>query len=98
MITLQAVDRLKIGTNNSRYVRRVNHQVPAIIYGKKIVKKRGLLILLEHEKVFDLYKKNFLNASRLLIRLEKEEFYVTAKDIQHHAFKPILLHIDFLCI
>ena len=98
MTILQAIYRSKTGTNNSRYIRRVNHQIPAIIYGKKILKQRGLLILLEHDKIFDLHKKNFLSSTKLFICLEKEEFSVTVKAIQYHAFKPILLHIDFLCI
>ncbi|VAX76351.1 50S ribosomal protein L25 [Buchnera aphidicola] len=97
MIILNAILRIKRGTNNSRYVRKVQRKVPGIIYGKKFLKNE-LLILLDHDKIFNLQEKDILFSKKMSIFLENKKFLVIVKDIQYHAFKPILLHIDFLCI
>ncbi|VFP81013.1 50S ribosomal protein L25 [Buchnera aphidicola (Cinara kochiana kochiana)] len=97
MITLNAIYRDKKGTSNSRYVRKVHHKMPGIIYGKKFLKQE-LLILLEHDIVFNLQKNSNFFSKTLSIILDKKKFLVILKDIQYHAFKSILLHIDFLCV
>ncbi|VFP81389.1 50S ribosomal protein L25 [Buchnera aphidicola] len=97
MIKFNAVYRNKFGTNNSRYIRRINHQIPSIIYGKQFLEKE-LLILIEHDIIFNLQKNDIFYSSELLISLENKKFFVIVQDIQRHVYKPILLHIDFLCI
>lgn len=97
MIVIHAMPRSYSGTSNSRYVRKVNHKIPGIIYGKKFLHKE-LLILIEHDIIFHLQKKNVLKNMKVLINLKDKEFLVLVKEIQYHAFKPIILHMDFLCI
>ncbi|VFP78073.1 50S ribosomal protein L25 [Buchnera aphidicola (Cinara cuneomaculata)] len=97
MITLNAVHRYGKGTHNSRYMRKVHCKIPGIIYGKEFLEKE-LLILLEHDIVFNLQKNSNFFSQKLLINLDKKKFCVIVKDIQYHAFKSILLHIDFLYV
>ncbi|VFP83568.1 50S ribosomal protein L25 [Buchnera aphidicola] len=97
MIKLNAIYRNKKGTSNSRYVRKVHHKIPGIIYGKKFLEQE-LLILLEHDVIFNLQKNSNFFSNTLSIFLEKKKFFVILKDIQYHAFRSLVLHIDFLCI
>ncbi|ABJ90565.1 50S ribosomal protein L25 [Buchnera aphidicola] len=97
MIKLQAIYRNKLGTNNSRYFRNFDKKIPAIIYGKKFLEKE-LFILLDHNIIFNLQKEKNFFSNNFLIKLKNKSFFSILQDIQFHVFKPIILHIDFLCI
>ncbi|VFP85710.1 50S ribosomal protein L25 [Buchnera aphidicola (Cinara pseudotaxifoliae)] len=97
MITLHAIVRNKCGTSNSRYMRKIHRRVPGIIYGKKKLNQE-LRISLEHDLIFNLQKNVEFCSQTILIVLQKKKFFVTVKDIQYHAFKSMLLHIDFFCL
>lgn len=95
MITLKAKKRYKFGTAYSRYIRLVKNQCPGIVYGK-LYPETSLLISLEHNILFNLQKTNKFFLENLLLLVNDQSFIVKVKDIQRHAYKPRILHIDFL--
>ncbi|AEH39681.1 50S ribosomal protein L25 [Buchnera aphidicola (Cinara tujafilina)] len=97
MITLNAIQRYNCGTGYSRRLRKIYHQLPGIIYGVNLIKK-PLLISLIHDKVFYLQEKNEFYSEDLLLIVNKNKFFVRVKEIQRHAFKLNILHIDFISI
>ncbi|MGI4816584.1 MAG: 50S ribosomal protein L25 [Janthinobacterium lividum] len=97
MITLHAIFRDKRGTSNSRYIRKIHRRVPGVIYGKKKLNQE-LWISLEHDLIFNLQKNIEFCSQTIVIILEEKKFFVVVKDIQYHAFKSALLHIDFFCV
>lgn len=97
MIKINAIQRYKCGTGYSRRIRKIKNQLPGIIYGPNFIKS-PLLISLVHDKIFNLQKKNKFYSENLLIIVNKNEFLVKVKEIQRHAFKLKILHIDFISI
>lgn len=95
MIILNAIQRYSSGTNYSRRIRNIHHLLPGVVYRKKSI-KNSLLISLTHDSVFNLQKKNEFYLNNLLLIIKKKKIVVRVQEIQRHAFKPKLLHIDFI--
>ncbi|WP_343153846.1 50S ribosomal protein L25 [Buchnera aphidicola (Mindarus keteleerifoliae)] len=90
MLIIHATQRDKIGKSASRLLRTKN-KFPAIVYGKK---KPTLHIQIDNKIIINstFFKKNI----RLIICNEK--YIVSIKEIHYHAFKPKIIHIDFIYI
>ncbi|WP_075431749.1 50S ribosomal protein L25 [Buchnera aphidicola] len=97
MITLNAILRYQNGTSYSRHIRKFHNQLPGIIYGNSLIKS-PILITMLHDKIFHLQKKNEFYSENILLVIDRQKYIVRVKEIQRHAFKLRILHIDFIYI
>ncbi len=85
-----AFERTLQGTGASRRLRNAS-KVPGIVYGAGAAS----MIELDHNALFFALKKEGFHSSVLEMELKGKTEQVILRDYQMHAFKPIVLHIDF---
>jgi len=85
-----AFERTQQGTGASRRLRNAQ-KVPGIVYGAG----KPAMIELDHNALFFALKKEAFHSSLLDMELAGKTEQVLLRDYQMHAFKPIVLHIDF---
>lgn len=88
---LNAQQRTVQGTSASRRLRRAG-KVPGIIYGAGQAPE---VIEIDHNPLYLGLKKEAFHSSLLTIDLEGKKEQVLLRDFQVHAYKPIVLHVDF---
>lgn len=88
---INAQARTLQGSGASRRLRRAG-KVPAIIYGGEAAPQA---IEIDHNDLLINLKKEAFHASILSIVLEGKKQQVLLRDTQRHAFKPLILHVDF---
>ncbi|WP_343192272.1 50S ribosomal protein L25 [Buchnera aphidicola (Formosaphis micheliae)] len=74
---------------------RIKNSFPAVVYGKE---KSNLCILLDHDIMFNLQLKPDFYKKKCCLILEHKKHIVRLQSIQRHAFKPKLLHMDFIYV
>jgi large subunit ribosomal protein L25 len=89
---LTAEKRADIGKGASRRLRRLDDKVPAIIYGGD---KAPEAIVLEHRKVLKALENEAFYSHVLTINVDGKAEKAVLKDVQRHAYKPKVLHMDF---
>ncbi|MBL8361401.1 MAG: 50S ribosomal protein L25/general stress protein Ctc [Rubrivivax sp.] len=85
-----AYERTLQGTGASRRLRNAA-KVPGIVYGAGTPK----MIELDHNALFFALKKEAFHSSILEMELGGQVEKVLLRDFQMHAWKPIVMHIDF---
>jgi len=85
-----AYERTLQGTGASRRLRNTQ-KVPGIVSGAGT----PAMIELDHNALFFALKKEGFHSSVLEMELKGKTEQVILRDYQMHAFKPIVLHIDF---
>ncbi len=90
-LTLEASRRTEFGKGASRRI-RANDQIPAVIYGHGAEPQH--VVLPGHATMMALKTPNAL----LTIDIDGEKQLSVAKDVQRHAIKPIIVHIDLLTV
>jgi len=85
-----AYERTLQGTGVSRRLRNAQ-KVPGIVYGAG----EPAMIELDHNALFFALKKEGFHSSVLEMDLKGKSEQVILRDYQMHAFKPIVMHIDF---
>jgi large subunit ribosomal protein L25 len=85
-----AYERTLQGTGASRRLRNAQ-KVPGIVYGAG----EPAMIELDHNALFFALKKEGFHSSVLEMDLKGKTEQVILRDYQMHAFKPIVMHIDF---
>jgi large subunit ribosomal protein L25 len=85
-----AYERTLQGTGASRRLRNAS-KVPGIVYGAGT----PAMIELDHNALFFALKKEAFHSSLLDMELGGKTQKVLLRDFQMHAYKPIVLHIDF---
>lgn len=85
-----AFERTLQGTGASRRLRNAQ-KVPGIVYGAG----QPQMIELDHNALFFALKKEAFHSSLLDMELGGKTEKVLLRDYQMHAFKPIVMHIDF---
>jgi large subunit ribosomal protein L25 len=88
---LNAQKRTVQGTSASRRLRRAG-KVPGIIYGAGQAPE---VIEIDHNPLYLGLKKEAFHSSLLTIELEGKKEQVLLRDFQVHAYRPIVLHVDF---
>ncbi len=91
-ITLNAAARQNIGKGASRRLRREQDQVPAIVYGAG---QTPTPITLDHNTLLKTLENHAFYSSILTLAIDGKEESVVLKDLQRHAYKPKVLHMDF---
>ena len=90
--TFTAQLKTEKGTGASRRLRRID-QIPAIIYGND---QTAISVTLDHNKLLHAMEHDAFYTQDITIEMEDgTKEIVRAKALQHHAFKPKLLHADF---
>ena len=90
-IAIKAETRKGQGTGASRRLRRAD-KVPGIVYGGG---KDATVIELDHNNLYHKLKLEAFHASILDMELEGKSEPVLLRDVQMHAWKQIVLHVDF---
>ena len=85
-----AFERTQQGTGASRRL-RVAGKVPGIVYGAG----EPAMIELDHNALFFALKKEAFHSSLLEMELAGQTQKVLLRDYQMHAYKPLVLHVDF---
>jgi len=85
-----AFERSTQGTGASRRLRNAS-KVPGIVYGAGEPK----MIELDHNALFFALKKEAFHSSILEMELAGAVQKVLLRDFQMHAFKPMVMHVDF---
>lgn len=90
-IAIKAETRKGQGTGASRRLRHAE-KVPGILYGGG---KDATVIELDHNNLYHKLKLEAFHASILDMELEGKIEPVLLRDVQMHAWKQIVLHVDF---
>jgi large subunit ribosomal protein L25 len=90
-IALKASSRSVQGTGASRRLRRAD-KVPGIIYGGG---KDATVIELDHNDIYHKLRLEAFHASILDMELDGKQEQVLLRDVQMHAWKQNVLHVDF---
>src|SRR6185436_8258725 len=85
-----AFERTLQGTGASRRLRNAQ-KVPGIVYGAG----EPAMIELDHNALFHALKKEAFHSSLLDMELAGQSQQVLLRDVQMHAYKPLVLHVDF---
>ena len=88
---INAQARTLQGSGASRRLRRAG-KVPGIIYGGQAAPQA---IEIDHNELLLNLKKEAFHASILIIALDGKKQQVLLRDTQRHAYKPLVLHVDF---
>ncbi|WP_298634893.1 50S ribosomal protein L25/general stress protein Ctc [uncultured Umboniibacter sp.] len=91
--TLKAEVRDNMGKGASRRLRRLEGQVPAIVYGGD---KEPLTISLPHKDLSRALDDEAFYSHIITIKIGRKSEKVILKDLQRHPAKPIIVHADFL--
>ena len=90
-ITIKAETRKVQGTGASRRLRRAE-KVPGIVYGGGI---DAAVIELDHNDIYHKLRSEAFHASILDMELDGKKQPVLLRDVQMHAFRQIVMHVDF---
>jgi large subunit ribosomal protein L25 len=90
-IEIAATKRSAQGTGASRRLRRAS-RVPGILYGGK---NPAQPIEIDHNTIFHKLRQEAFHASILTIVVDGAPEQALLRDVQMHAWKPEVLHIDF---
>ena len=88
---MNAQARNEQGTGASRRLRRTG-KVPAIVYGGA---EAAQSIELDHNTILLNLRKEAFHASVLTLVIDGKKQPVLLRDSQMHAYKPLVLHVDF---
>lgn len=86
-----AFPRTEQGTGASRRLRRAG-QTPGIVYGGTAA---PVNVALDHNALYHALKKETFHSSILDLELDGKVEQVLLRDFQVHAYKQLVLHVDF---
>ena len=86
-----ATRRSTQGSSASRFLRR-NGKLPGIVYGGK---GGAVSIEMDHNPILLALKVESFHSSILDLEVDGKSEQVLLRDFQMHAYKPLVLHIDF---
>ncbi len=86
-----AFPRTEQGSGASRRLRRAG-QTPGIIYGGT---EAPVNIALDHNALYHALKKEAFHSSILDMKVDGKAEKVVLRDFQMHAYKQLVLHVDF---
>ncbi len=86
-----ATSRTEQGSSASRRLRRAG-QVPGIVYGGK---GEPVQFQVEHNPLYHALRVEAFHSSILDLEIDGKSQQVLLRDVQWHAYKPLVQHIDF---
>lgn len=91
--TVNAKARTEVGKGASRRLRRLQNEVPAIIYGGS---SEPQMISIAHKDFVWFLDDEAFFTSILTLDIEGKTESVVLKDLHRHPSKPLIIHADFL--
>ena len=86
--------REDIGKGASRSLRREQGKIPAVVYGAG---KDAQALTMEHDAVMHALENEAFYSSIISLKVGNGRAQnVILKDVQRHAYKPTIMHVDFL--
>ena len=79
------------GSSASRRLRRAG-RVPGVIYGAG---KPAVSFDVDHNEIYQCLRKEAFHSSVVTANLDGAKEQVLLRDVQLHAYKPLVLHVDF---
>jgi len=79
------------GSSASRRLRRAG-RVPGVIYGAG---KPAESFDVDHNEIYQCLRKEAFHASVVTATIDGQKQDVLLRDVQLHAYKPLVLHVDF---
>ncbi|WVH09310.1 MAG: LSU ribosomal protein L25p [Fluviibacter phosphoraccumulans EoVTN8] len=79
------------GSSASRRLRRAG-RVPGVIYGAG---KPAESFDVDHNEIYQCLRKEAFHASVVTVIVDGQKQNVLLRDVQLHAYKPLVLHVDF---
>ena len=92
-LILEAKSRTDVGKGASRRLRRLQNEIPAIIYGAG---KEPASIPMRHDDMLHATENEAFFSSIIDLNVDGQKESVVIKDLQRHPAKPVILHADFL--
>ena len=89
---LEAKVRTDQGKGASRRLRRLNNEIPAVIYGGD---KDPMSITLSHDDISHAVENEAFFSHIITLKVGKDAEQVIIKDLQRHPAKPFIMHADF---
>ena len=86
-----AFPRTEQGSGASRRLRKAG-QTPGVVYGGTVA---PAAVTLDHNALFHALKKEAFHSSILDLEVDGKAEKVLLRDFQMHAFKPLVMHVDF---
>jgi len=83
--------RAEQGAGASRRLRNAG-RVPAIVYGAG---KDAQAVTLDHNTIYHALRVEAFHASVLSLNVDGQVEKVLLRDVQHHPFRQLILHVDF---
>lgn len=90
-IEFNAKKRELQGSSASRRLRRAD-RVPAIVYGGSA---KPQSIEMDHNEIYQALRKEAFYSSVLTLNIGGAKETVLLRDVQRHAYRQIILHVDF---
>ena len=90
--TLQAQARADLGKGASRRLRRLNNEVPAILYGDD---KAPVMLSVPHKDLMKCLESEAFYSSIITLDINGQAHKVLLRDLQRHPAAPRVLHADF---
>lgn len=84
--------RGQLGTGVMRRLRRVENRIPAVIYGGG---EESLSVSISHQDMKLALENEAIFSHILKLKLDGKQQQVVLKNVQRHAYKPRILHVDF---
>ncbi|MCX8086296.1 MAG: 50S ribosomal protein L25/general stress protein Ctc [Rhodocyclaceae bacterium] len=79
------------GSSASRRLRRAG-RVPGILYGGSAAPQ---MIELDHNELYQALRKEAFHSSIITLKLDGASEMCLLRDVQMHAYKPLIKHVDF---
>lgn len=90
-IEFKASKRTLTGSGASRRLRRAS-KIPGIVYGGSAAPEQ---IEMDHNDLYHALRKEAFHSSVLSMNLDGQKQMVLLRDVQMHAYRPIVMHLDF---
>ena len=92
---LTANSRTTHGTSGCRRMRRNDNSIPAVLYG---IGKKPESISLNHDEIVVALGNEAFYSHILTVNVDGKAQQAVLKDVQRHAYKRKILHVDFMRI
>ena len=90
---LNCTVRTDKGKGASRRLRRLNNEIPAILYGGG---EDPLSLTIPHDDIFHATENEAFFSHIITLKVGKDKHQAVIKDLQRHPAKPFIVHADFL--
>ncbi len=90
-VTLIAESRAKLGKGASRRLRKLEDNVPGIVYGGT---KEPLPLVFKHKEIRKALENESIYSSVFELSVDGKKEQVILKALQRHPYKPVIMHLD----